>query len=505
MLFIDLVTYNAKSLTYVNSMRSLVNACLLLSCLSLPAIGDDYFDNVLSIIKPPHSHTAIFATNLVTGDIIFEQNPDTLLLPASTMKLLTAVAATSSLGSGFRFSTRVYSRFPIKDGVIAGDVYISFNGDPTLKAKDLSSLLKQLTEQGLYRIEGSLYLIGQANEQLQAPGWVWDDLGICYAAPVSNFILNRNCVHGKLSPKLASNQSQLSVPGDIPISITNTSVFDKTGIEEFCQLDLQRLAGNHFSLSGCYPGSQAIKLAIAITDPGLFMQESIGQILKSSKIQLKGEILIKHQLPIQTHLIAVHESAPLPDLLGTMLIKSDNLIADSLLKQLGTKIYQRPGNFSNGSRALKKILSREGIALTHAKIVDGSGLSRYNLLSARQLSQVLSLIFTDPRFSQLMDSLPIAGVSGTLKYKANFNKPPLFKHVIAKTGSMQGVDNLAGFISSKTQDDTLFVILENGQSSLQKKQQQAPFSALFLRSLMDNTLAQESQSGSALPPSSPAN
>ncbi|NRB25361.1 D-alanyl-D-alanine carboxypeptidase/D-alanyl-D-alanine-endopeptidase [Shewanella sp.] len=486
-------------------MRPLVYACLVLGGLSLPAIGADYFDNVLTKIKPPHSHTAIIATNLVTGDILFEQSPDTLLLPASTMKLLTAVAATSALGAGFTFNTRVYSRFPIKDGVIAGDVYIGFDGDPTLKSEDLKALLAQLTEQGLYRIEGSLYLIGQANEQLQAPGWVWDDLGICYAAPVSSFVLDRNCVHGKLSPKLASNQSQLSIPGDIPISIKNTAVFDKSKTEKFCQLDLQRLAANHFALGGCYSGSQAIKLAIAITDPELFMQASMSQILKSSKIKLKGKILVQHQLPANTHVIATHGSVPLSDLLHTMLLKSDNLIADSLLKQLGKHTFQRPGNFSNGSRALKQILTGEGVELNHAQVVDGSGLSRYNLLSARQLSQVLTLIYTDSRFTPLIDSLPVAGVSGTLKYKTSFNKPPLFKHVIAKTGSMQGVDNLAGFIRSETQADTLFVILENGQSPLEKKQQSAPFSALFLHSLMANTLAQESQASSTLTPASPAN
>ncbi|MEI6859411.1 MAG: D-alanyl-D-alanine carboxypeptidase/D-alanyl-D-alanine-endopeptidase [Shewanella sp.] len=486
-------------------MRPLVNVYLLLSCLSLPALGADYFDNLLSIIKPTHSFTAIIATNVVTGDIIFEQNPETLLLPASTMKLLTAVAAASALGNEFRFSTRVYSKFPIKGGIIAGDVYISFSGDPTLKATELRSLLKQLTDQGLYRIEGNLYLIGQANEQLHARGWVWDDLGICYAAPVSNFILNRNCVHGKLSPKQGTKQSQLSFPGYIPISITNTSVFDKVGIEDFCQLDLQRLPKNHFSLSGCHSGSQAIKLSIAITDPALFMQASVTNILKNNKIKLIGNVLIKYQLPPQTHLISAHESAPLSDLLHTMLQKSDNLIADSLLKQLGKKIYQRPGNFSNGSQALKTILTREGIDLTHAKIVDGSGLSRYNLLSARQLSQVLNLINTDARFAQIMDSLPISGVSGTLKYKRSFNKAPLREHIMAKTGSMQGVDNLAGFIRSKTQDDTLFVILENGQSPLYKKQQQASFSALFLHSLMDNPLAQHTKVSSVPKASSQPN
>ncbi|BAJ02053.1 D-alanyl-D-alanine carboxypeptidase/D-alanyl-D-alanine endopeptidase [Shewanella violacea] len=486
-------------------MKPLVNACLLLSFLSLPALGDANFNHLFSSIKPPHSHTAIIATNLVTGDIIFEQNPDTLLLPASTMKLLTAVAATSALGPRFRFTTGVYSTTPIKDGVIGGDVYIRFSGDPTLTENDLKSLLNQLRDLGLNKIQGNLYLVGQANEQLKAPGWVWDDLGICYAAPVSNFVLNKNCVHGKLSPKLASVQSLLSVPNDLPISIKNTSVFDKSGIDDFCQLDLQRFPANHFSLSGCYSGSHAIKLAIAITDPGLFMQESLKGIFKSSKIRLQGKISVTHKLPTQVHLIAAHQSSPLADLLHTMLIHSDNLIADSLLKQLGKNLFHRPGNFTNGSRALKDILTGEGIILTHAQIVDGSGLSRYNLLSASQLSQVLHLIYTDPRFRDLMDSLPVAGVSGTLKYKSGFNKPPLHKHVMAKTGSMQGVNNLAGFIRSDTQDDTLFVILENGQSPLDKKQQQLPFSALFLHTLMDNSLAKHIQTGPTLDTSFQAN
>ncbi|QFU22877.1 D-alanyl-D-alanine carboxypeptidase/D-alanyl-D-alanine-endopeptidase [Shewanella eurypsychrophilus] len=472
-------------------MRFFVKTCILFVSLSSVAIGDEYFSNLLSIIKPPHSHTAIIVTNLVTGEVIFEQNPETLLLPASTMKLLTAVAATSALGNDFKFSTQVFSHFPIRNGVIPGDVYIQFSGDPTLTTLDLRALFKQLSLQGLSQIKGNVYLIGQENEQLQAPGWVWDDLGICYAAPVSSFVINRNCIHGQLKPKLASNKSQLTLASYLPVVIDNTAIFDKTGKSDFCELDLKRFAKNQFSLSGCYAGTQAIKLAIAITDPALFTKDSVTQILKTSLIKLDGQVQITHQQPVYTSLIASHQSHSLPELIKVMLLKSDNLIADSLVKQLGQITFNLPGNFTNGSLALKRILTHEGIELTHAKIVDGSGLSRYNLLSASQLSQVLSLIYTDERFSRLFASLPVAGVSGTLKYKHAFNKPPLREHILAKTGSMQGVDNLAGFISRDDDDDLLFVILENGQSAVEKKNQLAPFSALFLQSLMDHPSKQE--------------
>lgn len=470
-------------------MSFFINSTILFILLSSTALADDYFSNILSVIKPPHSHTAILALNAVTEEVIFEQNAETLMLPASTMKLLTAVAATSTLGQGFQFKTQIYSQLPMREGVIAGDVYLQFSGDPTLTIQDLRALFNQLSKQGVRQIKGNLYLVGQANEQVKAPGWVWDDLGICYAAPVSSFVLNRNCIYAQLKPKLATNDSQLTLASYLPVNINNTAIFDKTELNEFCELALERSAGNQFSLSGCYSGSQPVKLAIALTDPRLFAKDMVTQLINASKIRFDGEIEITHHRPTQADIIASHVSQKLPDLLNTMLVKSDNLIADSLLKQLGERRYQLPGNFTNGSRAMIDILSRQGVDLRHAQIVDGSGLSRYNLLTATQISQVLSMIYNDERFQFLIESLPVAGVSGTLKYKQYFNKPPLREHIQAKTGSMQGVDNLAGFINLDNGDDIVFVIIENGQSTVEKKQQVAPFSALLLQSLMDHAIS----------------
>lgn len=466
-------------------IRTLSKFALLSYLISSPLLANDYFTNILGKIKPLHSHTALYAKNLITGELLYEENADTLLLPASTQKLLTAVAATAYLGADFRFHTGLYSHFPIRDGKIPGDLYLKFSGDPTLTRQHINDLLTQLLDQGLNLIEGNLYLVGNTDEQLQAPGWVWDDLGICFAAPVSSFVINQNCIHGQLKTKLASEKSQLVFSQSLPVKIHNTAVFDKTKKETFCDLDLKRLANNEFSLSGCYPGNKDIKLAIAITDPSLFAKDTVEQLVNSSQIKITGDIFVSHSLAEHTSLIGQHSSKTLPVLLDTMLLKSDNLIADSLLKQLGQSYFKQAGNFKNGSRAMREILTQEGVNLTHAQIVDGSGLSRYNLISAKQLSQVLSLLYTDERFMGLIDSLPISGVSGTLKYKSYFSKKPLVNYVYAKTGSMQGVDNLAGFIKKPYFDDTLFVVLENGQSPLEKKEQIAPFSALFLQTVLD--------------------
>ncbi|MCG9696696.1 D-alanyl-D-alanine carboxypeptidase/D-alanyl-D-alanine-endopeptidase [Shewanella sp. Isolate11] len=468
-------------------MNKLIFAAGLLTvCTTTASAATDYFANTLAVIKPSHSQVAISAIDLSNNQLIYEHNADTLLLPASTQKLLTAVAAKIQLAVDFSFTTKLYTRGNIRNGKLDGDLYLSFSGDPTLTTDNLRDLFKQLADKGLYEISGDLFLFKQDNEQLQAPGWVWDDLGICFAAPVSRFVINQNCILGQLKPQLASSESRLSFPSYLPASLSTSAKFDKTEQQAFCQLELQRLPRNHFHISGCYPGSESIKLAIAISDPELYAIQTVEQLIKSAQIRVKGKVTSTTQAVHNLRLVGQHQSASLNELLTTMLQKSDNLIADSLFKVIGSSYFNAPGSFTNGAAAVEKLLTEEGIDLSHSQIVDGSGLSRYNLLSANQLVQILQLIYKDKRLQDLIEMLPAAGKSGTLRYKIPYTRAPLKDKVQAKTGSMQGVDNLAGFLSSPGEDDIVFVILENGQSPKSKDEQLAPFNALFLQSLLDN-------------------
>lgn len=438
----------------------------------------------MSDIAPSHSQIALLAHDMSNDKQLYSQQADTLFIPASTQKVLTAVTALAALGPEFSYVTDLWSDTPIRQGHIEGSVYLRFSGDPTLTHEDLKALFAQLQKLGIKRIEGHLYLVGDKQEQLQAPGWVWDDLGICFAAPVSSYIINQNCVYGQFVPNSAKQTSRVTLSAtSYGVNVSSDAIFSPQANHDFCQLDLVRLSQNQYHLRGCYPGSEAIPLAIAISDPQKFAIDTLTAMLKG-KISLSGKVKIGHEIPDKAKLIASHRSAPLTELLKTMLLKSDNLIADSLFKRVGQDYYKTQGNFAYGAAAMRHILAELGIDLTNANIVDGSGLSRYNLLSARQLADVLTLMYQDARFHSLIESLPEAGVSGTLKYRRGYTQPPLKNRVFAKTGSMQGVANLAGFIRIPEQRDILFVVLENGISPETKKQRKPAFSADFLTRLM---------------------
>jgi len=478
-----------------------------------------YLNNMLQLLKPIHSQLGITVWDMTTQQSVFEYNNQSLLQPASVQKLLTALAATKQLGKEFIYQTRLTTlakqpldKNSIDNGVYAGDIYIEFNGDPTLTYQDLRQLLGELSQLGITQVTGNIVLTSEQDSQLQAPGWVWDDLGICYAAPISPFIIDKNCVYGRLSTSEYNKTASVTMRGNRPIQISNDAYFVSPKMTQAaiplvtghlsatdlplsqltpkCHLSLHRYDNNSYHLSGCHVGTKSVPLAIAITEPQLYAQQIVAKQLASLGIQHLQPITVRQmsvdpQWLAQRQIIASHPSAALPQLLETMLLKSDNLIADSLLKKIGEDYYQAPSDFARSSQAMKTILYSIGIDLSNANIADGSGLSRYNLLTAEHVLRVLTTLYQQPEYRFLLDFLPESGVSGTLHYKQYFNKSPLKHHVFAKTGSMLGIANLAGKVKVSNGHDYLFVLFENGLSPQIKQQQKAPFSAIFLQNMMD--------------------
>lgn len=476
---------------------------ILLLGLSLPVKANEYIDNMMKIISPAQSQIAVNIWDVSNGKTVYRINDQTLMLPASIQKVITAVAASNQLGKTFQYETSLTYDGAINDGTLNGNLYLHFQGDPTLKRAHLTTLINQLTELKISQISGDVTLIAHASNQTRAPGWAWDDLGICYAAPVSNFIIDRNCAKATLSP--TEERSTVKVKSIYPINIKTTAEFDPTipvkdAQMHFCELHMQRFDGNHYKIEGCYPGKKPIRLAIAVNDPKLYSQQVISDLLTQKGIQFT-EVKTAENAPTTQTVIATHYSKPLPDLLKIMLQKSDNLIADSLLKQIGLSYFHqkkhkvnhhdditqsaRSDSFTLGARAIESIMLEIGLPFIEANITDGSGLSRYNLLTAQQMMSLLQFIKQDKDTQYIEQLLPVSGRSGTLKHKAYYNQPPLKNVVQAKTGTMMGVENLAGYITASNGKQYAFVIIENGLSAKAKKARLAPFSALFLQTLND--------------------
>ncbi|KPL93758.1 serine-type D-Ala-D-Ala carboxypeptidase [Vibrio splendidus] len=404
---------------------------------------------------PDGSSTSVILESLRGDSNKMNSNSDGFYPPASTLKLVTALAAKLELGDDFHYTTSI-----ARSG---NDSIISFSGDPTLQREQLKSLLAQYAKSQPRAIKGNLYLDNSTFTGYQrAVGWPWDILGVCYSAPSSAMTLDSNCAQASIYTK-DNGSTRVYIPAHYPIDVTTTAATVTRSGQKATQCDLELITtpDNAYKLSGCLvERKKPLPLKFAIQNPELYTYQVVGSLLKELKIQVNGDVIIgKKAKADKTKLVASHHSEKLPELLDIMLKKSDNLIADNLTKTLGATFYVQPGSFNNGTEAIKQILlTKANIDLSKAQLVDGSGLSRNNRMRSQTMAQVLRYIWDNDKQLNLLGAMPTSGTDGTLKYRQSMRKAPIQGNIIAKSGSLYGSYNMAGFGLDKAGNpNSLFV------------------------------------------------
>lgn len=361
-----------------------------------------------------------------------------LFPPASTLKLVTALAAKLALPTDFRFITYLE---------INQDVVFRFSGDPTLSYSDIESLVIALKKTGIKKIDGNIWLDNSAFTGYErGVGWPWDILGVCYSAPASAITIDHNCVQASIST-LATGDTRVFVPDHQPIIAETlaTSVTKELKSQLHCDLELIARPDNHYTLSGCLTErSRPLPLKFAIQDTQLYAQAVISRLLTKHGITFNKEFKIGKAPAAKP--IAKHESAPLNELLEEMLKESDNLIADNLTKKIGAYYFQKSGSFASGTAAIKQILlDSANIDLANAQLEDGSGLSRNNKITAKNMNEVLNYIWKNDDQLGLLKLMPISGQNGTLIYRNSMRKAPIKGQILGKSGSIFGSHNMVGY------------------------------------------------------------
>ncbi|MEM6582944.1 MAG: serine-type D-Ala-D-Ala carboxypeptidase [Pseudomonadota bacterium] len=387
------------------------------------------------------------------GEVFYSQRDTQYQPPASMQKLVTALAAVLYLGKDYRFTTQLEQE--------GNNVVLRFSGDPSLSRQHLATLLVALKAHTDGTITGDLLLNGgRFSGYEQAPGWPWDNLGVCYSAPSSSLSLENNCVQGALySNRPLGDKTRVTVPAHQPLTVTSSAlVTSKEGQKaEHCDLELTNQGRNHYKLSGCLvQREEPLPLNFAVQDTEAYISSVLRAELARLGIELKGEIT--RDDAAHGTLIASHDSAPLHELLDTMIKDSDNLYSDNIAKTIGANYYGQPGSFANGSAAIKAILKDKAeIELDRAILVDGSGLSRDNRMTARQMMEVLRYIYRYDDMLNLLVALPVSGQSGTLRYRQSMREQPLLGQIRAKSGSLYGTHNLAGLLEAQSGQTLLFI------------------------------------------------
>ena len=401
--------------------------------------------NVASITQylPEGASASIIAKNLNKDQIIADYNGSTFMLPASTQKVFTAVAAKLVLGDAFQFETSLLSNGKIQNNVLEGDLVVQFTGDPDLTSGQLYSLLANLKNQGIQKINGDLILDTSVfASHDRGLGWIWNDLTMCFNSPPAAANIDNNCFYAELDANQSVGETvKINVPAQFPIQVFGQVYIVDQQEAGYCQLDVVVHDNNRYQVKGCIARqTKPFGLSFAVQDPDAYAAAIIQRQLKR---------------------------------LG---IESDNQIADALFRAVAYNYYKRPASFQLGTLAVKSVLQKQGIKFGNSILADGSGLSRHNLVAPKTMLSVLEYIAKNEDKLHLMETFPIAGVDGTISGRGSLINPPLVKNVIAKTGSLKGVYNLAGFMTNARGEKVAFVQFINGYSTgdLESKTKRAP-------------------------------
>ena len=400
------------------------------------------------------------------NEIYYKRNANKHFIPASNAKLFTCTAAMLDLGKDFKYTTafKLYKSL-INNRTLNGNLYIKFTGDPSYTRDDLHQNLMQLMQLGIKSIRGNILLDNtNYSDSHYAPGISYDDLGLSYAAPVSSIILDGNLLHLDIQGgnNVGSSAEILWGPQNRYFKIDNNivTVAKSYNEDDNADISIQMDNNNHIELTGTISTNYKKEKVAAIKNPFKYAGDVIEAELRKCNIRFDKKI-IAGKTPPNTDPVVVNASDPLPVLIKHALKGSDNLYVDSFLKTMGAQ-RNGIGTYKVGLRVLAETIGQlTNINFENLQLYDGSGLSRYNLVTPEQITDLLTAVYNNEELSgYIIDALPVSGKDGTLKDRMKSKK--IKGHVKAKTGSMGGISALSGYIFIDRGSPVIFSIITNG-------------------------------------------
>lgn len=401
----------------------------------------------------------VYVTDAATGKVLYNYNGTHLMTPASNTKVLTSAATYLYLGPNGTFTTSLNGATPVVGGVLQGNLYVKFTGDPTLTSADIAAMANILKIQGITRIAGNVVLDETAfSGPYYALGWSQDDLSYCYAAPIAASIINSNCMGLQVTKKPRAKTPVVRQYN------TNFPVVDQLRLVSrrelrTCVFQPTITSNNTILLQGCLPNRRQWSFAFAVKNPVNYAHQVVQTALTRAGIQVTGQF-VTGKMPGTASALVLHHSMTLQAIMSHMLKVSDNVYAGALTKTLGNDYYG-VGSYKAGANAIGAILAAHVPGFKAPTLEDGSGESAYNLIAPQQLVQVLNYMYAQPVLGPIfMRSLAISGQKGTLSYRMTQNG--LVGHVFGKTGTIHGVSTLSGYLALPGAPVTTFAIMMNG-------------------------------------------
>ncbi len=413
----------------------------------------------------PRVNLGMVVVDLTSGETLYSRNANHLFIPASNMKLFSEAAAIMVLGPDYHFKNQLsISSGKVQQGILQGNIYIKLSGDPSFSRDDLKKLILSLKDWNISTIQGNVYIDSDlANVDAYPPGWLASDLSYSYGAPNAPVVLDANRLMVTVNPGSKAGAPAIveADDGGGAISITNLVTTKASG--KGCGVGFSLDKANHLTARGCVGvGQWAVQQRMAIKNPLAYAQGMIKSDLIKANIHLNGQVQLG-KTPAGALLIATQQSKALSELMADTLKPSDNLYADSLYLHAATKLNGSPVNWKGAEPIIKNFLQAQtGIDFRKAVFTDGSGLSRYSLVTPEQTISLLKFLYQRfPLAYEYIAALPVSGRDGTLQKR--FRTPAQQGFVRAKTGTMTGINSLSGYLYTANGHTLAFAMYVNRQ------------------------------------------
>jgi D-alanyl-D-alanine carboxypeptidase/D-alanyl-D-alanine-endopeptidase (penicillin-binding protein 4) len=486
----------------LSALRGIVFAVAALAAFAAPgeppasapaaASAEELRARVAALVVPevhgPAARLGLYVSDTRTGREVLSIAADEGFMPASLLKLATAAAALDTLGADRRFETTLeVEGYITAKGVLEGDLRIRGGGDPSFGPRyqvdrtDTTRVLRQWAEDvratGIREITGRI--IGDDSlfeDDRFGPGWPGDQRAEWYAAEVSALSFNDNTIDVVISgTSRPRERSRMKLRPDTAYAPVVNSVRTVSPLEDDTWVRFFRTPkGMEIVARGRVRAGETREEYAAVRDPAWYTAYVFAEQLGAAGVRLSREApalparLMKAdetEDTTATLVLSRQTSPPIGAMMPAVLGVSQNLYAEVLLRHVALALGE-PASFRGGGLALQEWMNASGIPTAGAIVVDGSGLSRINRLTPRQIGRVLEAAARKPWAATYRAALPEPGGAGSLRSRFTpEERIELRGRLRAKTGTLDGVQGLAGYLASPWGGDYTFVIVLNGSAA----------------------------------------
>ena len=418
-----------------------------------------------------NAHWGILIVDPERGDTLYSRNAGKLFMPASNMKIFSSAVGLAKLGPDFRFKTTFAARGPIANGTLSGDLVVSGRGDPSVSdhmlvdaMTPLRGIADSLAARGVRRIAGRVVAGPDVfTSDVFGFGWSYDDFEESYSAPIDDLLFNEGFsvlrVWGGASPgdpvrvetkpartfpRVRINARTVAAPADSAARRrANTLRTRKDSVTWDVVIE------------GDIPARDSASIEVTHHDPRTAYVAALSEALNDKGIVASGEAT---DTLARLETLATLSSPTLSEVLKAVMKPSQNQVAEMVFRATALEVVG-VGRADSARAVVERQVAEWGVPPTEAVIRDGSGLSRYDYISPHATVRVLDAMRKSPAFRTFYESMPIAGVDGTIRNR--MKGTPAEGNVRAKTGSVAMARSLSGYVTTANGKLLIFSFLAN--------------------------------------------